>query len=80
MLSLTANRVRLWLGGEGVREASDGDAGPVRTELHFKHVVFCQNSRLIRWVVTRKVKAKWVEIALFHTPGVAYFTFTKLEM
>ena len=80
MLILTTKRVRLWLGGEGVREASDGDAGPVRAELHFKHAVFSQNSRLLRWVVARKVKAKRVEIALFHTPGVAYVAFSKLEM
>ena len=48
MLILTTKRVRLWRGGEGVREASDGDAGLVRTELHFKHAVFSQNSRLLR--------------------------------
>ena len=80
MLILTTKRVRLWLGEEGVREASDGDAGPVRAELHFKHAVFSQNSRLLRWVVIRKVKAKRIEIALFHTAGVAYVTFSKLEM
>ena len=70
MLILTTKRVRLWLGGEGVREASDDDAGPVRAELHFKHAVFSQNSRLFRWIVTRKFKAKPVEKALFHMPGV----------
>ena len=48
MLILTTKRVRLWLGGEGVREASDDDDGPVRAELHFKHAVFSQNSRLLR--------------------------------
>ena len=32
MLILTTKRVRLWRGGEGVREASDDDAGPVRVE------------------------------------------------
>ena len=48
MLILTTKRVRLWLGGEGVREASDGDAGLVRAELHFKYAFFSQNSRLLR--------------------------------
>ena len=80
MLILTTKRVRLWLGGERVREASDGDAGPVRAELHLKHAVFCQNSRLLCWVVIRKVKAKRVAAAIFYTPGVAYFSFSKLEM
>ena len=80
MLILTTKRVRLWLGGERVREASDDDAGPVRAELHFKHAVFSQNSRLLRWVVIRKVKAKRAELAFFHTPGVGYFTFSELEM
>ena len=80
MLILTTKRVRLWLGGEGVREASDDDAGPVRAELHFKHAVFSQNSRLLRWVVIRKVKAKRIAAAIFYTPDVAYFSFSKLEM
>ena len=79
MLILTAKRVRLWRGGEGVREASDDDAGPVRVEPHFKHAVFSQNSRLLRRVITRKVKAKGAEIALFVTPGVVYFRFGELE-
>ena len=48
MMILTTKRARLWLGGEGVREASDEDAGLVRAELHFKHAVFSQNSRLLR--------------------------------
>ena len=48
MLILTTKRVRLCLGGEGVREASDDDAGLVRAELHLKHTVFSQNSRLLR--------------------------------
>ena len=73
MLILTTKCVRVWLGGEGVRQASDDDAGLVRGELHFKHVVFSQNSRLFRWVVIRKVKAKRAEIAPFLTPGVVCF-------
>ena len=48
MLILTTKRIRLWRGGEGVREASDSDAGLVRAKLHFKHAVFSQNSRLLR--------------------------------
>ena len=79
MLILTTKRVRLWR-GEGVREASDDDAGLVRAELHFKRVFFSQNSRLFRWVIARKVKAKRVEIALFMTPGVVYFLFSKLDV
>ena len=78
MLILTTKRVRLWLGGEGFREASDDDAGPVRAELYFKHAVFSQNSRLLRWVITRKVKAKRAEIAPSHIPGLFYFAFSKL--
>ena len=79
-LILTTKRVRLWCGGEGVRKASDDDAGLVRAELHFKHAVFSQNSRLLRRVITRKLKSKRVESADFLTPGVGYFTFDKLEM
>ena len=79
-LVLTTKRVRLWLGGEGVREASDDDAGPVRAELHFKHAVFCQNSRLLRRVIPSKVKAKCGEIALFFAPGVVCFPFSNLEL
>jgi len=78
MLILTTKRVRLWRGGEWVREASDDDAGPVRAELHFKHAVFSQNSRLLRWIITRKVKAKRAEIAPSHIPGFFYFAFSKL--
>ena len=79
MLILTAKRVRLWRGGEGVREASDDDAGPVRVEPYFKHAVFSQNSRLLRRLITRKVKAKRAEITLFVTPGVVYFLFGELD-
>ena len=77
-LILTTKRVRLWRGGEGVREASDDDAGPVRAELDFKHVVFSQNSRLLRRVITRKVKVKRAEIALFHIPWIFYRPFSNL--
>ena len=79
-LILTTKRVRLWRGGEGVRDASDDDAGPVRAELHFKHAVFSQNSRLLRRVITRKVKAKRAEVALFLKPGVVCLPFGGLDM
>ena len=79
MLILTAKRVRLWRGGEGVREASDDDAGPVRVEPHFKHAVFSQNSRLLCRLITRKVKAKRTGVALLVTPGVVYFLFGQLD-
>ena len=78
MLILTTKRVRLWRGGEGVRKASDEDAGLVCVELHFKRAVFSQNSRLLRCVITHKVKAKLVRIALFPIPGFCCFPSSKL--
>ena len=78
MMILTTKRVRLWRGGEGVRKASDEDAGLVRVELHFKHAVFSQSSRLLLCVITRKVKAKHVPVALFPIPGFCCFPFSKL--
>ena len=79
MLILTAKRVRLRHGGEGVRQASDDDAGPVRVEPYFKDAVFSQNSRLLRRLITRKVKAKRAGVALLVTPGVVYFLFGQLD-
>ena len=46
MLKLTTNRFRLRPGFEGVREASDDDAGVA--VLHLKQVVFPQNCRAYR--------------------------------
>ena len=80
MMILTTKRVRQWRGGEGVRKASDDDAGLVRVELNFKHAVFSQNSRLLRRVITRKVKAKRAAGAPFLKPGVVYLPFGVLDM
>ena len=78
MMILTTKCVRLWRGGEGVRKASDEDAGLVCVELHFKHAVFSQNSRLLLCVITRKVKAERFDLAPFQLPWLFYFPFSKL--